>query len=59
MKLNKRINKEKPCEHSVKKLKKQNEKQVQNIKNCHHSNHSRIPVEFLFEEIQRTDDYGQ
>lgn len=33
------------------------EKQIQNFKNCRHSDHSWLPAEFLFEEIQWSEDY--
>lgn len=38
---------------------KKYEKQVQNFKNCHHSDHSWVPAEFLVEEIWGPEDYGQ
>ena len=33
------------------------EKQIQNFKNCHHSNPLRFSAEFLVEEIQWSEDY--
>ncbi|GEN75511.1 hypothetical protein CHA01nite_12510 [Chryseobacterium hagamense] len=39
--------------------KKENEKEIQNIKNCRNSDHPWVPAEFLVEEIRGAGDYGQ